>query len=190
MINKKKHADTLQWQHIYSDVIRIIIRKTRASISFVTAYFSPSPLKCCPINRMISTSDLDIFFCGEGLSVSSPLNDPSQVPLCCETDGISTVSPLCCCVVPLVCILTQVLSFFRGGGVRPPLSESDDDASMSALDFRVRICLDVQPRRKIKEKMRHVCTELWSTVQCFPLWRHVHFIGDDGKYRRERLISL
>lgn len=167
---------------IYFDVIRIL-RLCEPQFHLSLAYFSPSPLKCCPINRIISISDLDIVFCGDGLSVISPLNVPSQVPFWCETDGISTVSPLCCCVVPLVCILTQVLSFFRGGGVRPPLSESDDDASMSALDFMSRICLDVQPREEILKKIRHVCTELWSTVQCFPLWRHVHFTENDGKYR-------
>lgn len=82
------------------------------------------------------------------MSPSSPLNDPSLVPFCCETDGVSTgkLSPLCCGKVPFVCILTQVLSLFRGGGVAPPLSESDDDASMSAQDFKVGVCLDGQPR--------------------------------------------
>ena len=113
-----------------------------ASISFQLAYFNPNPRKCCPIKRIISISDLDIVFWGDCLPPDSPFSDPSLVPFCCETDGVSTVSPLCCGVVPLVCILTQVLSFFRGGGVAPPLSESDEDASMSAQGCKVGVCLD------------------------------------------------
>lgn len=92
-------------------------------------YFSPSPRKCWPINRIMSLSEFDIVFLGDVLSSISPFKDPEQVPFWYEVDAISVLSPLCT-AQPLVCILAQIFCFLRGGWGIPPSSESEDDASM------------------------------------------------------------
>lgn len=105
-------------------------------------YLRPSPRKCWPISRIMSISERDIVLGGPGLSPESPFMLFSLLPFCIDTDWVSRGSPLCWGKDPFVCILAQVLSFFRGGGVTPPLSESEDDASMLSRNSKLATGLD------------------------------------------------